>query len=67
MAYSLLNPLARPTPKAAPIIWARIKAGVDSSAMPVNESVKLREIVIAGFANEVDEVKRIAPNIQSGT
>ncbi|CAB4340987.1 unannotated protein [freshwater metagenome] len=40
---------------------------IDSGAIPVAEFVKPLPMVIAGFANAVEEVNRIPPKIQSGT
>jgi hypothetical protein len=54
-------------PTRAPISWATTKRSTESSAIPVKEFVNTRAIVIAGFANEVLEVNKIAPNIQIGT
>ena len=45
-------------PMAAPTIWAAINAGTDEKLIPENESVRLRAIVTAGLAKEVDEVKK---------
>jgi len=45
-------------PSAAPINWKRMKAGTDEISIPENESVKLRAIVTAGLAKEVEEVKK---------
>jgi hypothetical protein len=41
-----------------PIICAATKAAIDAGAMPAKVSVKLRAIVTAGFANDVDEVNQ---------
>lgn len=35
-----------------------MKSGADSGEMPAKESVKIRPIVTAGFAKDVDEVKK---------
>jgi hypothetical protein len=43
-----------------------MNAKADDGEMPTIEEVKILPIVIAGLANEVLEVKIIAPNIQSG-
>ena len=40
-----------------PTIWPEIKYLRDVGAMPVKVSVKVRAMVTAGFANDVDEVK----------
>jgi hypothetical protein len=45
-------------PSAAPVNWKRMKAGTDEISIPENESLKLRAIVTAGFAKDVDEVKK---------
>lgn len=39
----------------------------EAGAIPTIDEVKTLPTVIAGFANEVLEVNKIAPNIQSGT
>ena len=38
-----------------PTAWPPMKAGQDLIVIDANVSVKLRPIVTAGFANEVDE------------
>ena len=38
----------------------------DFGEIPANESVKIRPIVTAGLANEVDDVKKYALAIQAG-
>jgi hypothetical protein len=45
-------------PSAAPINWKRMKAGTDEISIPENESLKDRAIVTAGFAKDVEEVKK---------
>ena len=46
------------TESRAPTIWAEINPKTDSPLIPVGASVKMREIVTAGFANEVEAVKK---------
>jgi hypothetical protein len=41
--------------------------GTDSGAIPANVLLRLRATLTAGFANEVDEVKKYAPVIQAAT
>jgi len=73
MAYSsdflpaIVKFLATTRPTSAPINWATTKSNTESSAIPVNEFVNTLQIVIAGLANEVLEVNKIAPNIHIGT
>ena len=43
------------------------KAKNDNGEIPAKLSVKIRPKVTAGFANEVDEVKKYAPAIQAET
>jgi hypothetical protein len=45
-------------PSPAPINWKRMKAGTDEMSIPENESLKLRAMVTAGFAKDVEEVKK---------
>jgi hypothetical protein len=54
-------------PSNAPITCAVIKSSIEDGAIPVIELVKVRPIVIAGFAKEVLEVSRMAPKIHNGT
>ena len=49
------------------MIWKGIKTSALNGSMPANDSVKIRPTVIAGFANDVDEVKKYAPKIQAAT
>lgn len=41
-----------------PIICALTKAAIDAGAIPANVSVRLRAMVTAGFANDVEEVNQ---------
>lgn len=41
--------------------------GTDLIEIPANESLKLRANVIAGFANDVEEVNMYAAPIHAGT
>ena len=43
------------------------KYGTDSGEIPVNVFVKIREIVTAGFANDVDEVNQYPAVINKAT
>lgn len=45
------------TASSAPTIWAAINAGTLAGAIPVRVPVSTREIVTAGLAKQVDEVK----------
>jgi len=54
-AVSALNPRY---PSNPPRISARINSGADFGAMPENVSENIRPNTAAGFANEVDEVKK---------
>jgi hypothetical protein len=45
-------------PSKPPKISARINNGADLGAMPENVSENMRPKTAAGFANEVDEVKK---------
>jgi hypothetical protein len=42
----------------APRIWAAINLGAHSGAIPANESVNVRPMVTAGFAKDVELVKK---------
>ena len=42
----------------APASWATMNSGTDARAIPEKLSVKARPIVTAGFANEVEAVKK---------
>jgi hypothetical protein len=42
----------------APRIWAAINLGAHSGAIPAKESLKVLPIVTAGFANDVELVKK---------
>jgi hypothetical protein len=42
----------------APRIWAAINFGAHSGAIPANESLNVLPIVTAGFAKEVELVKK---------
>ena len=46
----------RMTARRAPAIWATMNAGMCAGTIPEKVSVRLRAMVTAGFANEVDEV-----------
>ena len=46
---------------------AIMNIGTDLIEIPANDSLKLRANVIAGFANEVEEVNMYAAPIQAGT
>ena len=48
--------IAHPTNNPTPCITMNI--GTDSGAMPAKESLKLRAIVTAGLASDVDEVNQ---------
>ena len=54
-------------PSAAPIIWNGIKVAAECGAIPAKLSENIRPIAIAGFAKEVDEVKKYAAKIQEAT
>jgi hypothetical protein len=43
-----------------------MKPKTDALSIPAGASVKIRAIVTAGLANDVEEVKKYAANIQSG-
>jgi hypothetical protein len=45
------------TPITAPANCAAMNNGTDFNEIPVNDSLKVLASVIAGFANEVEEVK----------
>ena len=47
-------------PTASPTSWAATKAGTEEGAMPAKVSVKMRPIVTAGLANEVELVNQYA-------
>jgi hypothetical protein len=55
------------TANVAPINCISTNIGTDSGAIPANVLLRLRATVTAGFANEVDEVKKYAPVIQAAT
>jgi hypothetical protein len=55
---SCVSTFTSPRPIKAPRIWAAIKAGALLGAIPANESLKVLPIVTAGFANEVELVKK---------
>jgi hypothetical protein len=57
-----MNPRAR----RAPTTCASRNAGTEEFDMPAGESVNILDNVTAGFANEVDDVKKLAAKIQSG-
>ena len=44
------------TPTAAPMTWARTKPGAEPGAIPAKVSEKMRPMVTAGFAKEVELV-----------
>jgi hypothetical protein len=44
-----------------------MNSGTDFNEIPVKDSLNVRASVIAGFANEVDEVNMYAAPIQAGT
>jgi|LauGreDrversion2_3_1035106.scaffolds.fasta_scaffold852790_1 hypothetical protein len=46
---------------------AKMNSGTDFNEIPVKDSLNVRASVIAGFANEVDEVNMYAAPIQAGT
>ena len=46
---------------------ARMNIGTDLIEIPANDSLRLRANVIAGFANDVDEVNMYAAPIHAGT
>ena len=48
------------TPIAAPTSCAPRKGRTDVGAIPAKVSVKMRPIVTAGFANEVEDVNQYA-------
>ncbi len=43
---------------SAPTIWQRMKAGASIGRMPLKVSVRLRAMVTAGLANEVEAVNQ---------
>jgi hypothetical protein len=47
-----------PTARAAPPIWAAMKAGAEDGLMPAKVSVIVRPMVTAGLAKLVDDVKK---------
>ena len=51
----------------APRIWAAINFGAHSGAIPANESLKVLPNVTAGFAKDVELVKKYALPIQAAT
>ena len=55
---SLVNALTNPSAITLPRIWAAINFGAHAGAIPAAESVKIRPIVTAGFANDVELVKK---------
>ena len=55
------------TADIAPINCINTNIGTDSGAIPANVLLKLRAMDTAGFANEVDEVKKYAPVIHAAT
>lgn len=55
------------TAKAAPTNCISTNIGTDSGAIPAKVLLRLRATVTAGFANEVDDVKKYAPVIQAAT
>ena len=64
---SVVNKAANKTPSTAPRHCAKMNMGTDLSAIPAKDSLRLRANVIAGFANDVDEVNMYAAPIQAGT
>ena len=54
-------------PIAAPINCITTNIGTDSGAMPAKVLLSDRATVTAGFASEVDDVKKYAPVIQAAT
>ena len=48
----------RSDPIAAPMSWKAMKGRTSLGAIPVNVSVIDRPIVTAGFAKDVDDVKK---------
>ena len=50
-----------------PMICITTNIGTDAGAMPAKESLKLRAMVTAGFASEVDDVNQYAPPIHTPT
>lgn len=58
---------ATKSPSKPPSSWAIMNNKTEAGAIPTMDEVKTLPTVIAGFANEVLEVNKIAPNIQSGT
>jgi hypothetical protein len=45
-------------PRMPPIIWKGIKAAAECGAIPAKVSEKILPIAIAGFATDVEEVKK---------
>ena len=65
--FSCVNTFTRPRPIKAPRIWAAINLRTHSGAIPANESEKIRPTVTAGFAKEVELVKKYALPIHEAT
>ena len=55
------------TANMAPMSCINTNIGTDSGAIPANVLLRPRATVTAGFANEVDEVKKYAPVIHAAT
>ena len=52
---------------AIPTSWARTNQRAESGEIDEGESEKIRPIVTAGFAKEVEEVKMCPANIHAAT
>src|SRR5947209_872153 len=49
------------------MIWIAMNGGTSTGRMPAKVSLRLRAIVTAGLANDVDAVNQYAPVIQAAT
>lgn len=53
-----MTPLTNATPSIAPISWAIMKGKTEAGLIPAKVSENTRPIVTAGFAKDVEEVKK---------
>jgi hypothetical protein len=53
-----VTPLTNATPSIAPISWAIMKGKTEAGLIPAKVSENTRPIVTAGFAKDVEEVKK---------
>ena len=63
----LVTAITTAAPIAAPTSWAATYGNTDSGAIPENVSVNIRPTVTAGFANDVEDVKKYAEPIHAAT